>query len=497
MNRMRLSEVLRELSPKITGADLPLPQNAAVSTGNIVSGGIFIAISGNKADGHDFIPQALETCQVIVHSKPLALTASGKTFCQVSDTRKAAALIFRALSGMPDARLKLLGVTGTNGKTTTVCLLRHLFAGRCGMLSTVEYDNGRTVVPATHTTPGPEALFKAFREMADHQLEYAAMELSSHALDQSRAYGCSFTCAIFTNLTGDHLDYHQDMESYYQAKKRFFTELLARDGCAVINIDDAGGERLARELADFSGTLLTFGCRKEAMCRIRDLTCSASGIAFVLETPTGKLLLESTLNGRFNAYNLAGAVLAAWFCGLDERRITERLALPVRVPGRLEKFSRPGGAAFFVDFAHTDDALVNVLDTLRQLRPERLICLFGAGGSRDRSKRPRMGAAAAANADILILTSDNPRDEDPAKIIEDVLSGIPDAEKCCVIPDREQAIRHAVKIARKGDIVLIAGKGHENTQEIRGVKIPFSDAEVLSKLLKDLPLEKKQNGITL
>ena len=312
----------------------------------------------------------------------------------------------------------------------------------------------------------------------------AAMELSSHALQQGRINGARFRTAIFTNLTGDHLDYHGDMEHYYQAKKLFFTRLLGLDGTAVINIDDEFGKRLAR---DISGRQqVTFGMTPAADWVISDVELGAESSKFRLTGEEQAFDVATNLIGTHNIHNLTGAILAALDYGLKPEAISHALTRPIRVPGRLEPFrASPEGPVFYVDYAHTDDALKNVLEILRRITKGKLIAVFGAGGDRDRSKRPRMGKAAAQYADHLILTSDNPRSEEPQKIIDEIAAGIPAGTSFETEPDRAQALRRAVAVARPGDVVLIAGKGHENYQEIQGVRRSLDDRKLIKTLISD------------
>lgn len=453
----------------------------------VVPGSGFAAVPGTAFDGHDFIYSALEKgASLIVMEKEMPLPP-GTPVLLVKECAAAFALLVRHTAGDPDKKLRLYGVTGTNGKTTSAFLLEHIFnfsGRRCGLVSTVEYRTGTRIIPGDRTTPDAATLFALFAEMRQNALCSAAMELSSHSLVQNRAAGIRLETGIFTNLTGDHLDYHGSMENYYQAKKRLFTHYLAAGGTAVINADDPWGERLCREL-DGKVKLLSFSAEKKGMCRIRDWKLESTGSRFLLEHPEyGLLEITSSLTGFYNIRNLAGAVLAALGAGVAPESIAGALKMPVRVPGRLESFALPGGGTAYVDYAHTDDALVNVLQAVRPVTPGRLCVLFGAGGDRDRSKRPRMGRAAAQWADHLYVTSDNPRSEDPQQIIEEILSGIPGEAPVDVIPERKEAITRALEACCPGDAVVIAGKGHENYQEIKGVKIPFSDIEEIKDFIR-------------
>lgn len=454
----------------------------------VVPGSGFAAIPGSAFDGHDFIPAALEKGASLIVMERAVPLPPGTPFLLVKECAAAFALLVRHTAGEPDLALKLLGVTGTNGKTTTAFLLEHLFNSAkipWGLVSTVEYRTGKRVIPGERTTPDSRMLFSLFAEMRSGGLAGAAMELSSHALVQHRAAGIKLAAGIFTNLTGDHLDYHGTMENYYLAKKRLFTAFLHPQGAAVINTDDPWGARLSRELAGVC-RCITFSKEQTSDCRIKEIRLERDGASFVLEHPLyGELPLSSNLAGFYNVQNLAGAVLAALECGITPEQLSEALKKKIRVPGRLESFQLPGGGNVFVDYAHTDDALVNVLKTLRTITPGKVYVLFGAGGDRDRTKRPRMGRAAAGHADFLFVTSDNPRSEDPLAIIEEILSGVPEGTPCRVIPDRAEAIRAALEKVTSGDSLLIAGKGHEDYQEIKGEKLHFSDMEEIEKFTEE------------
>ena len=467
--------------------DFPLSPAIVNDSRQVVPGGIFIAIPGWNFDGHDYIPEALERgAAAILHERPLDAYRPDVAYFRCSSTPLAQGLIWREFYEMPDDALEVLGVTGTNGKTTTAFLLEHIFscAGRpCGLISTVEYRDGKTRCESTNTTPGSRRIYGLLAAMRDNGLRAAAMELSSHALDQQRAAGLHLAAGIFTNLTGDHLDYHGDMEHYYLAKRKMFTDLLRPEGVAVINVDDAYGARLAREL-DGKCRVETFGATEAAKWRIAQMELAADHAAFRLESCEAAYDVSSNLIGAHNVHNLAGVIVAALARGIEPAAVDRALRERIVVPGRLESWHRSDGAAFFVDYAHTDDALENVLGTLRPLTRNRLVVVFGAGGNRDRTKRPRMGRAASA-ADALIVTTDNPRSEDPAEIIREIVSGIPAGTKYEIVPDRREAIRRAFEFATAGDCVLIAGKGHEDYQEIAGVKHHFSDREILTELLAE------------
>ena len=452
----------------------------------VVPGSGFAAIPGSAFDGHDFIPAALEKGASLIVMERAVPLPPGTPFLLVKECSAAFALLVRHTAGDPDLALKLLGVTGTNGKTTTAFLLEHLFNSvklPWGLVSTVEYRTGKRVIPGERTTPDSRMLFSLFAEMRSGGLAGAAMELSSHALVQHRAAGIKLAAGIFTNLTGDHLDYHGTMEHYYQAKKRLFTHYLAPGAAAVINCDDPWGERLCREL-EGKVKIYSFSMENKGNCCIRDCCLQSSGVKFTLEYPGGEMAVSSNLAGLYNVRNLSGALLAALSLGIAPEKLALALQSPVRVPGRLESFSLPGGGTAYVDYAHTDDALVNVLKAVREITPGKVRVLFGAGGDRDKTKRPRMGKAAAEYADFLYVTSDNPRSEEPEAIIRDILSGIPEGTPCEVKVHRGEAVAAALSRCAAGDALVIAGKGHENYQEIKGVKHPYSDIEEINAFIR-------------
>ena len=455
-------------------------------------GSVFVAVKGTAIDGEKFIPDAIAAgVSAIIHTSDLVTYPPDILFCQVRDIRQAYALLCRRQNGQPDQELKIYAVTGTNGKTTSVYLLRHLleFAGlNCGMFSTVEFDDGQNTIPATHTTPDPQTFYPLLRKMRQNGATCCAMEFSSHALAQKRLGDFAINGAIFTNLTGDHLDFHLDMENYYQAKKTLFTDLLIQGGIAAINIDDPAGCRLAGELAVERADLKipTFGRSENAGWRISEEASDLTGCRFVLSNALQAFQVSFELPGTYNISNLAGVLTLLLCDGVAPDAINQALNEHLDIPGRLEKLVSPKGATVFVDFAHTDDALENVLRTLKPLCSGKMIAVFGCGGNRDKSKRPRMGAAAAKWADKLIVTSDNPRNEAPENIIADIVAGIPQHTDFEVIVSRKDALAKAVDIAKEKDLVLVAGKGHENYQEINGVKHHFDDRETIKDLFAQI-----------
>ncbi|MCQ2378310.1 MAG: UDP-N-acetylmuramoyl-L-alanyl-D-glutamate--2,6-diaminopimelate ligase [Victivallaceae bacterium] len=473
------------LVPGEAPPDRPLPDVIVADSRKVTPGALFVAIRGVHHDGHDHIGRALAAgAEIIVYEKAIP-TLPGAEFFRVTDAAAAFSLLMREKCGAPDETLDIVGVTGTNGKTSTVYCVRHfLEAARrpCGLISTIAIFDGKTTVPASGTTPGAATLFPLLETMKKNALGVAAMEFSSHALDQKRAAGIRVRVAIFTNLTGDHLDYHRDMDAYFAAKKRLFFDSLAPDGTAVISVDDPRGRELAASLRGIRETV-TFGADDPAaQWKIAADGFDFRGSRFSLISGKTQLHISTPLVGMHNIRNLTGAILAARALGVPDATLVAAAARPVVIPGRLERYDLPSGATAFVDYAHTDDALANVLGILREIGKGKLAVVFGAGGDRDITKRPRMGCVAARFADELYITSDNPRSEDPQTILDEIVSGIPAGRAFRRIADRRAAIEEAVKNAHRNDIVLVAGKGHENYQEINGVRRFFSDAAVLTSL---------------
>jgi UDP-N-acetylmuramoyl-L-alanyl-D-glutamate--2,6-diaminopimelate ligase len=469
---MTLREVLGDVA-----RDAPPVEVTALAYDNraVAPGTVFFCVPGFTRDGHDFAPDAIDRGAVaLVVERPLGL---GVPEVLVDDVRAAMAPAAARLNGDPTARLQTIGITGTNGKTTTAFLLRGLLeaAGRrTGLLGTVTSVIGGAEQPVERTTPEAIDLQATFARMLEAGDEACAMEVSSHALELGRASAIHWAAAIFTNLTQDHLDFHPTMEDYFAAKRRLFD---AGPAVSVINVDDGYGARLA---GDIPGAL-TIGIDSEAaQLRATDVEFDASGSTF----RAGGLDLRVPLPGRFNVLNALGAVAVARALGVPDDVIVAALPQVGRVPGRFEPVDEGQDFAVLVDYAHTPDSLENVLLAARPLaQGGRVLCVFGCGGDRDRGKRPQMGAIAAELADVVVVTSDNPRSEDPAAIIAEILAGAGSGVEA--IADRREAIGHAVSLARPGDVLLIAGKGHEQGQEFEGGRmIPFDDVTVAREALR-------------
>lgn len=453
---------------------------------NVVPNAVFVAIPGEQVDGHMFINKAIElgATSIVCEVLPAELKAD-ITYVQVKNAHQALALLAANFYGNPSRELKLVGITGTNGKTTTTTLLHDVFTDlgyQVGLLSTVVNKIGKTEIPATHTTPNPVALNALLREMVESGCSHCFMEVSSHAVHQSRITGLDFDIAGFTNITHDHLDYHKTFKDYIYAKKMFFDNLKS-GAIAIVNEDDANGLVMVQ---NSSATIRTMALKTVADYKVRIIENSFSGLVLNINQHE----LWTNLIGGFNAYNLLLVFAVAVELGEDELEVLQSISKLKPVEGRFEQFVSPNGIVAIVDYAHTPDALKNVLSTIQTVRTrnEMVLTVVGCGGDRDKTKRPLMAEIAAELSDKVILTSDNPRSENPETIIDEMKVGVP-AEKSArvmAITNREEAIKVAVALANPGDILLIAGKGHEKYQEINGQRFPFDDFAVVIQTLKNL-----------
>jgi UDP-N-acetylmuramoyl-L-alanyl-D-glutamate--2,6-diaminopimelate ligase len=443
----------------------------AYSSQSVTPGALFFCVPGFRSDGHDFAPDAVQRgAAALVTERRLDL---GVPEIVVDDVRAAMGPAAARFYGDPTGELDVVGITGTNGKTTTAFLVRHLLeaAGRqTGLLGTVKRVVGGVEEDVERTTPEAIDLQETFRRMRDGGDGAAAMEVSSHALELGRVAGIRFACRVFTNLTQDHLDFHETMDAYFAAKRRLFED----PGLSVVNVDDDYGRRIAAEVG-----ALTFGIEHEADYRARDIDFDVMGSRFTVDTPDGELRVESPLPGLFNVQNVVGAIAAVRSLGVEQISLEGF----ERVPGRFEAVDEGQDFGVLVDYAHTPDSLENVLRAAREVARGRLHVVFGAGGDRDRGKRPLMGDAARRLADRVLVTSDNPRSEQPEAIIDEVMEGAgPDAEREV---DRRRAITQVIEEAEPGDVVVIAGKGHEQGQEFEdGRKEPFDDVTVAREALR-------------
>jgi len=481
----KLSKILQECSVLETiGFTEVLVSEPVFDSRKVHAGCVFFAVSGTVTNGHQFIQKALErgasviVCEVL----PLALI-SGITYIRVSDSSFCLALAASSFYNNPSSKLKLIGVTGTNGKTTIATLLYRLFTAagfQCGLLSTIENKIGNTTVPSTHTTPDSLSINHLLHEMVVAGCAYAFMEVSSHAIDQNRTAGLSFCGGIFTNLTHDHLDYHKTFAAYRDVKKRFFDQ-LSSTAFALVNDDDRNGKVMVQNC---KAKMYSFSIHGDADFKGKVMENRFEGLVLNIHGHE----VYARLIGRFNASNLMAIFGAASLLGLAQEEALREISLLDSAEGRFEFMRSRDGVVGIVDYAHTPDALENVLKTIQEIRShtEQLITVAGAGGDRDATKRPEMAHIAAELSDRFIITSDNPRTEDPALIIKDMQRGVPPQlyQRTLTIADRNEAIRTAVALAKSGDIILVAGKGHEKYQDIKGVKHPFDDKKLLFDLLK-------------
>jgi len=453
----------------------------------VMPGNLFVAMRGENTDGHRYVESAVERgATAIVFEREAGLNPRA-TRIKVKDARLALALTAARFYNHPSQELKVVGVTGTNGKTTTAFMVKSILetAGiGTGLLGTVQYQVGQRIIPAARTTPESVEIQDLMSQMLRAGCGGVAMEVSSHALDLHRVDGIDFDVAIFTNLSQDHLDYHETMEDYFKAKSRLFASLgaMRKRGRAVVNADDEYGRRLIAGLGG-ENAVVTYGVLGDATIHATDVRVSADGTYFVVRTPQGCVPMVLPLNGRYNVHNALAAIGAAFALGIDLGTIERALAHMPAVPGRLQRMNVAQPFNVYIDYAHTEDALRNVLLTVNELTKGRLICVFGCGGDRDTGKRAPMGAAACELADFAILTSDNPRTEDPRAILKQIEEGYPVGaqSRYQVILDRREAIERALDIARPGDCVLVAGKGHETYQEFADTVVPFNDRQVVEE----------------
>ncbi|AKJ65000.1 UDP-N-acetylmuramoyl-L-alanyl-D-glutamate--2,6-diaminopimelate ligase [Kiritimatiella glycovorans] len=481
---MKLSELLEHV--ELRGGRPPDREITGVShdSRRVRPGHVFVAVPGQEHEGADFIPEAVARGAVAVVGSGEEPGECGVPYVRVDDARRALAALARACFEGPSANLELVGITGTNGKTTTAFMVRTILraAGqKTGLIGTVRYEIGEHRMPASRTTPEATELQGLLRRMVDHGCTSAVLEVSSHALAQDRVWGIEFDAAVFTNLSSEHLDYHGTEEEYFEVKRRLFTMLgqQRKPGCAVINADDPRADRLP---AGASGRI-GFGCSPGADVRGEVVDIRREGTRLRLWTPWGDGELMLPLPGRFNACNALAAIATCGALGVDPAAAVHALERMRPVPGRLEPVA--GDRRVWVDYAHTDDALENVLGALREFRRGRLFVVFGCGGCRDTAKRGRMGRVAARLADGAVITTDNPRREDPAQIAAEIAKGFDSEDQYEIVLDRRDAIRRGIERLGEDDLLLIAGKGHETVQEFADTRIPFDDREVAAEYLAE------------
>ena len=474
LNRIPVLEIIGKQNPEVS--------EIVFDSRKAVENSLYVAIKGTVSDGHSFINAAIEKGAKIVVCEDLPETLNNEiTFIKVKNSSKVLGQLASNFYGNPSEKLNLIGITGTNGKTSATTLLFDIFKNlgfQSALISTVEYRIADEIIPSTHTTPDVLTLNKILAKAVETGCEYAFMEVSSHGIDQNRTEGLHFKIAGFTNITHDHLDYHKTFDAYLKTKKRFFDELNP-DSIAITNIDDKNGNVM---LQNTKAQKKTYALKTMADYHGRILEADFNGM---LLNFNGKEFW-STLTGKFNVYNLLLAYAVTIECGFHEEDVLKAISNLKRVKGRFETLKSEGGIFFVVDYAHTPDALENILDSINEIRTknERLITVFGCGGDRDHAKRPEMGKIATRKSTLAIITSDNPRTENPAEIIKEIEAGVEpqNYSKYTSIPDRKDAIKMAIKFAEPKDIILVAGKGHEDYQEINGVKHHFDDKEVIMEL---------------
>jgi len=505
---MKLSQLLKGVAgSELHGDGSEIILGLTCDSRNVLPGWLFFALRGAAADGHSFIQAAIRSGATAVVLEDAACAPRGIPWVLVADGRAAMAQMAAEFFDNPTLRLPLVGITGTNGKTTTTYLIEAILTAAdmpAAVLGTISYRFGTARIEASHTTPESTELQAALRQLADAGARAFVMEVSSHALEQKRVDGCHFDVAVFSNLTRDHLDYHKTMESYLESKLRLFSELLRPTEYkpkrfAVINMDDPYGADIAGGAAC---PVITYGIKYKGDVQVADVVSSVDGLSGTLVTPKGTIPFASLLLGRFNLSNILAAASAAVALDLPLAAIKAGIEGHSTVPGRMERVDNARGVTLLVDYAHTGDALDNVLSTLKELATGRIITVFGCGGDRDPGKRPIMGRTAAQMSDLAIVTSDNPRSEDPHLILAQVREGITPLGICeyaadrlsggfsekgfVVLENRHEAIRLAVKLARPGDIVLLAGKGHEDYQIIGRTKHHFDDREEAARAFAEL-----------
>jgi len=485
---MRLESLTKIIQPLIvSGPQNPDVTGITADSRRVRPGYLFVALKGLHEDGNGYIDDAIKRGATVIVSEQHNWKRRDVSHVCVEDTRRVLGEISCAYYGEPSSQLQMIGVTGTNGKTTVSFMAKEILKadGRePGMVGTVRYEIGDRQIPAGRTTPEAPELQAMLSQMVEAGCRSAVMEVSSHALDQKRAWGVDFDVAVFTNLTQDHLDYHRTMEEYFAAKARLFRGLgqMEKRAAAIINIDDAWGMKLAF-INGFQVQAITFGVHPTAQVRAENLEVSANGSTFAVRTPWGDAQASLRLPGRFNVSNALAAIGSCGALGIDPQLMVDVLADMRTVPGRLEEIENNRGLKVYVDYAHTPDALQNVLGMLREFAEGRIIVVFGCGGDRDKAKRSQMGAAAASLADYTVITNDNPRSEEPGDIAKEILGGFRGGSDCEVVLDRKDAIAKAISLAERGDVILIAGKGHEIYQEFANTVVTFDDREVVRELL--------------
>jgi len=467
----------------------------ACDSKTVKPGYLFVALKGAKVNGADFIDEAIDRgahAILLDGDNGTGVFKRGNTFIYVKDAKLGLAQASQVYFGGISSKMHLVGVTGTNGKTTITYLMESMFKSKndaTGVIGTVNYRFGNRSIPAVNTTPGILDLYSLLASMKREKINYCVMEISSHSLEQGRVETLQFDAAIFTNLTREHLDFHKDMDNYLKAKLKLFAK-IKKGGFAIINIDDpAAGKIIEKVKIEAKANIITYGIDRKADITAHNINLSCNGLRFELHTDKGLIEIKSNLIGRHNIYNILASTGGGIALGMTFEDIKKGVEVLKGLPGRLESVDCGQNFSIYVDYAHTEDGLTNVLKSLRELKPARLVSVFGCGGDRDRTKRPEMGKISTELSDIVFITSDNPRTEEPMDIINEITKGIGAKKDNYIIePDRFNAIKKAVLEARKGDIVLIAGKGHETYQIFKDTAVPFDDREVVKRILKEAGL---------
>ncbi len=486
---MKLSEILKNIEIlKCSNINDPFIMGVKIDSRKVISGDLFVAISGFNIDGNKFVSDAIKKgAKVIVTERDLKLD---RVECvMVKDARKALAQIAKVYYGNSDDKLKIIGVTGTNGKTTVSFLIKNILEKmdrKVSSIGTIEHNIAGKKIVAFNTTPESVDLHSFFKTIVDDSGEYVVMEVSSHAISLNRIYGIKYSVAIFTNLTQEHMDFHKNMEDYFIAKSRLFIDGLKHNGIAVINIDDEYGKRLRKIIMDKRSdvNIVTYGFSNNADVCPLEYEMSWQGIYAQIKSPWGDINIKSPMFGRFNVLNIMATLVSVTVLDFDINSLSSVFENVEGAVGRFEKIQSEQSFSVVIDYAHTPDALKKILESARELTKGNLILTFGCGGDRDKTKRPVMGQVAYDIADKIIVTSDNPRTEDPLSIIDDILKCANKPDDAIVEPDRKKAIEMALSFAKQDDCVVVAGKGHETYQQIGDVKYPFDDRAVVLESLK-------------
>lgn len=488
---MILQELLKEIDYNLSQGKLDVDvKGINYDSRRVQNGDVFFCIKGLKSQGHEYASEAIKNgAKVLVCEEEINIENKEVTIVKVGETRKALAKVSATFYDNPSRKMKMIGVTGTNGKTTTTFMIKRILEKegyKVGLVGTISNHIGNVITPSERTTPESLELQKLFSEMAERGCEYCVMEVSSHSLSLDRVYGLNFDVGIFTNLTRDHLDFHKTFENYYEAKLKLF-----RNSCiSIINVDDNYGHKMVQDIVKIEGsTVVTYSLKEESNLKGYNEKCEREDSIFNIKVMDREEEIFVGLPGDFNIYNSLGAIGATLFMGISIGSIKKALR-DVVVTGRCEKVGKAYNLPFtiIIDYAHTPDGLKNILNTVNGFKISRLISVFGCGGDRDKVKRPEMGKIATELSDFSIVTSDNPRTENPMSIIGDILNGI-SKDNYEVIENRKEAIQRAIDIAEDGDVIVIAGKGHETYQEIKSGKIHFDEREIVDKILKGMNVE--------